>query len=513
MAQTLVNIRNTRIEKLAKLKELGINAYPANSKKEYSNASVVANFDKFEGRNITLCGRIRSWREHGKLIFGHLQDESGLIQLFIKEDTLESTSKEKQTIGFNNLNLLDVGDFIQVEGEVTKTSRGEISLVPKSLNLLTKSLRPLPDKWEGLTDPELIFRKRYLDLIMKPERKDMFKRKAKFWSASRAFMNKNDFLEVETPILEHFTGGADAKPFKTHHNALDEDFYLRISSELYQKRLIGAGFEKIYTLGPNFRNEGIDDEHLQEYYQLEWYWAYAAYRDNMKLVHDLFLFIAKEVYGKTKFETKGHSIDLAAKWEEIDYVEIIKERLGVDIFESETVDMIAVLRKHGVDLVGAINKARLADNLWKIIRKTVAGPAFLVNIPKFVSPLAKSKPEDERLTERFQVIIAGTELGNGYSELNDPLDQYARFMEQQKARDAGDDEAQMMDIDYVEMLEYGMPPTSGYGQSERIFWILEGVSAREATLFPQMKLKVDESISEIYPDFKTETKAAKKKTK
>jgi len=501
MSSTLKKIRDTRIDKLHALKKLGIDPYPARSKKEFANARVVENFDKFEGREVTLAGRLRSWREHGKLIFGHLQDESGLIQLFIKADTLTHTSKEHQTIGFEDLNLLDVGDFIEVTGEVTKTSRGEVSLTPKSLKLLTKSLRPLPDKWEGLQDPELIFRKRYLDLVMKPERVEMFKRKAKFWQANREFMHKNGFLEVETPVLEHVTGGADARPFVTHHHALDEDFYLRISTELYQKRLIGAGFEKVFTIGPNFRNEGIDDEHLQEYYQIEWYWAYADYKDNLKLVRDSFRHFAKEVYGKSEFESKGHKFDLDADWEEIDYEKIIKDTHGIDVHKSSEEKMFQVLKKQDIKLEGAINRARLADNLWKTIRKGIAGPAFLVREPKFVSPLAKSFADDERVTERFHVIIAGTELGNGYSELNDPIDQYERFLSQQKGRNAGDEESQMMDIDYVEMLEYGMPPTSGYAHSERAFWILEGVSAREATLFPQMKFKVDESVPEIYPDF------------
>jgi len=513
MAQTLKTIRNTRIEKIAKLRELGIDPYPAKAHKEFANARVVENFDKFEGRVVTLTGRIRSWREHGKLIFAHLQDESGNIQLFIQANKLSETSKESGNLGFSDLKLLDVGDFIQTKGEVAKTTRGEVSLIPHEIKLLTKSLRPLPDKWEGMTDPELIFRKRYLDLIMKPERREMFVRKAKFWAANREFMKSRGFIEVETPILEHFTGGADAKPFKTHHNALDEDFYLRISTELYQKRLIGAGFEKIYTVGPNFRNEGIDDEHLQEYYQIEWYWAYATYKDMMAMLVEMFRHITKEVYGRTKFESKGHTFDLADEWQEVDYVEIIKEKFGIDIFNVSDEELLEVVKNHGIKLDGAINRNRLIDNLWKLIRKEISGPAFLINEPKFMSPLAKSRPENRELTERFHIIIAGSELGNGYSELNDPIDQYQRFLEQQAARDAGDDEAQMMDIDYVEMLEYGMPPTAGYAHSERLFWFLENATAREATLFPQMKYKSDESVKEIYPDFKMPKKSAKKHSK
>ncbi len=502
MASTLLALRAVRLEKLKKLREMGIDPFPAKSKKEYSTRGIIENFESFEGKTVTLAGRLMSWREHGNITFGHLADESGQIQVFVQKQKLAETNTNEGTLGFKDLKLIDIGDYLEVTGEVGKSARGEISIVPKTLKILTKTLRPLPEKWEGLKDPEIIFRKRYLDLTMNPDRRDLFKRKAKFWEACRKFMKDNGFLEVETPILEHVTGGADAKPFITYHNALDENFYLRISTELYEKRLIGGGFEKIYTLGPNFRNEGIDDEHLQEYHQLEWYWAYADYRDNMEFTKNLYRFLAKEVYGKTKFQAKGMEFDLADEWQEIDYPGVIKEKLGVDIFADSEERMISVLKENGIVLEGGINKPRIVDNLWKIIRKGVAGPAFLLNTPKFISPLAKSKKENPELTERFQIIIAGTELGNGYSELNDPEDQYNRFIDQQNARESGDDEAQMMDIDFVEMLEYGMPPTSGFGMSERVFWTLEDLPAREATIFPQMKKKYDIAISEIYPDFK-----------
>ena len=290
-------------------------------------------------------------------------------------------------------------------------------------------------------------------------------------------------------MLEAVTGGADAKPFITHMNSIDQDFFLRISTELYQKRLIGAGFEKIFTLGPNFRNEGMDDEHMPEYYSLEWYWAYADYRDNMQLTRELYRYLAKEVYGKTKFVSRGMEYDLADDWKEIDYLTVIKEKIGIDILNSSDVDMLETVKKSGVKLAGEINRARLIDNCWKIVRKTIAGPGFLINVPKIMSPLAKSKPENPELTERFQILIAGSELGNGYSELNDPMDQKERFEEQEKARKKGDEEAQMMDTDFVEMLEYGMPPTSGFGMSERLFWFMEDVSAREGTLFPPLRVK------------------------
>ncbi len=487
MATRIDEILTERLRKIEELTRLGIDLYPARSQKEAANGEVVANFAKYEGKSLNLAGRIVSWREHGKLIFGHLYDASGKIQLFISEGFMRPMNKEKQTLGFANLRLLDIGDFVQVYGPIIKTKTGEVSVRVEEVRLLAKSLRPLPEKWAGIKDPETAFRKRYLDLLMSPEKKERFERKARFWEANRKFMKDHGFIEVETPILETTVGGADARPFVTHMNALDQDFFLRISTELYEKRLLAGGFEKIYTLGPNFRNEGMDDEHLPEYYQLEWYWAYADYHDGMKFVKEMYRYVAREVYGRTKFTSRGMTYDLADEWEEIDYAKVIKEKLGVDVFSSTDGVMMKVVRAKGLKLAGDVNRARLIDNLWKLVRKEIAGPAFLINEPKFMSPLAKSKPENPEVTERFHVIIAGSEIGNGYSELNNPVDQRARLTEQQKAREEGDEEAQMMDEDFVEMLEYGMPPTCGWGHSERLFWFLEDVSAREGTLFPPLR--------------------------
>jgi len=498
MASRLEEIRNERIVKLKKLVALGISPFPAQSHKKVSNGEVISDFEKYDGKILSLTGRLRALREHGKLAFGDLEDQSGKIQLLLRASNLTTLDPKKETLGFAELSLVDVGDFVEARGLVCKSKTGAISLDVQEFRLLTKSIRPLPDSWEGLKDPDTIFRRRYLDLIMNRDHKSMFERKAKFWAVSRKYMQDNGFIEVETPVLEHVTGGADAKPFVTHHNALDENFYMRISTELYLKRLIGGGFEKVYTLGPNFRNEGIDDEHLQEYYQLEWYWAYADFRQNMELTKKLFQTLAKEVYGTTKFTRGKHSFDLAGEWEEIDYTRVILDKLGVDIFHDSENIMAQVLIEHGVKLDGKVGKARLVDNLWKIIRTDVAGPAFLINSPKFISPLAKSHVDNPEITQRYQIILAGSELCNGYSELNDPSDQLARFMEQQSQRDAGDDAAQMLDIDYVEMLEYGMPPTSGLGVSERLFWFFENVTAREGTLFPQMKRHISQLTKNIY---------------
>ncbi len=493
---TLVDQRATRLAHANKLRALGINPYPAHSQKNYENNNIHTQFDVLEGTEVTVAGRLTAQREHGSVMFADLQDASGTIQIYIRTDTVQE-DHEKGFLGWEDMYLIDLGDFVEVHGTVTKTRTGEVSVLAQTIRMLTKSLRPHP---VHLEDKEQRYRRRYIDLWINPDVKERFLRKSRFWQANREFMQRNGFVEVETPVLEHVTGGADARPFETYHNDLDETLYLRISTELYQKRLIGGGFEKIFTLGPNFRNEGVSDEHLQEYTQLEWYWAYADSRKAMTFTQELFRFVAQKVYGTTKFQTRGHIFDLQDEWEEIDYVAVIQEKLGIDIFEDSEERMTEVLRQQGVVLSGDVNRNRLIDNLWKVIRKTISGPAFLVNEPKFMSPLAKSQEDDPRLTQRFHVLLAGSELANGYSELNDPLDQLERFVEQQSLRDTGDEEAQMLDIDYVEMLEYGMPPTAGYGHSERVFWFFEDVTAREGTLFPLMKAEYDANTQKLYHD-------------
>ena len=506
----LLGQRQVRLDKLTELKKLGVNPYPAKSFRDHSNGEVLSKFEEFENKEVCLAGRITAWREHGKLVFGNILDQTGSIQLMIREtDLVEDLTKGY--LGWDKLYLLDLADFVELYGTIGKTRTGEITIMVKSVRLLTKALRPIPRKLEN---KEQIFRRRYLDLVVDNESLKLFERKAKFWQVQRDFLRDHGFMEVEVPVLEAVTGGADATPFTTHHNALDQDFYLRISTELYQKRLIGGGYEKIFTLGPNFRNEGMDDEHLQEYYQLEWYWGYANYKDNMQLVHDLFLEIANKVYGKTQFTTRGHTFDLADEWKEIDYTGVIKERFNVDIFNDPDEKLLSVIKENNIEMGGEVNRNRMIDTLWKAIRATISGPAFLVNQPKFVSPLAKSHQDNPDLTERFQVVIAGSELGNGYSEINDPQDQLDRFLDQQSMRDSGDTEAQMLDIDFVEMLEYGMPPVSGYGQSERIFWFLEDISGREGTFFPQMRVEVENTTKQIYKDkvrFKENIKKEEKK--
>ncbi len=497
---SLVGQREVKLGKLKKLRDMGIEPYPMRGDRTHSNSEIIEKYDELENTEVKVIGRLMSWREHGQLVFGHIQDASSRLQLYIKEEEINPTNVENQTLGWDDLYLIDIGDHIEAKGIVTKTQRGEISITPKEIRILSKSIRPLPDKWQGLKDTEERYRRRYLDMTMNTEVRHRFERRAKFWKAVQDFLDDKGFYQVNAPVLEHVTGGADAKPFVTYFEALHEDFYLRISQELPLKRLLGAGFEKVYDLGPRFRNEGISDEHLPEHIAMEWYWAYADARDGMQLTEDLFKFVINEVYGKLKFEIKGFTVDLERDWEEIKFVEVIKEKFDVDVFGTPLTDMIKILEKNNVRLGDDVNRSRAVDNLWKLIRKDIAGPAFLIDVPKFMSPLSKSKADNPEITDRFHPIIAGSELANAFAELNDPVDQLDRFVEQQKLRESGDEEAHMMDIDFVEMLEYGMPPACGFGMSERVFWFFEDVTAKEGVPFPHLKQEFDKSTREIYQD-------------
>src|ERR1700741_314546 len=329
-----------------------------------------------------------------------------------------------------------------------------------------------------------------------------FERRSRFWRATRQFLDEHQFTEVNVPVLEHTTGGADANPFVTHMDALDQDFYLRISHELPLKRLLGAGFERVYDIGPRFRNENYSDEHLPEHIAMEWYWAYADWQEGMKFQESLFKYVLEQTFGKLQFKLGKFDVDMSKDWEIWDYAETIQKKYGLDIYKCSLDDVKAKLKENKLEVEKTENKARGIDKLWKNIRKDVAGPVWLVNTPLLVSPLAKVNPDNPQTTQRFQAVVAGSELSNGFSELNDPQEQLARFVEQQNMRDEGDEEAMMLDIDFVEMLEYGMPPACGLGFSERVFWIFEGVSAREGVPFPQLRHEIDDTTKGIYPDVK-----------
>lgn len=482
---SLEEIRSARIKKLQKIIESGNDPFPASTSRNIEIKELATRFEELEPRKepVVIAGRVMTVRAHGALIFADLNDGSGKFQILLKKgDPIE----EKDFDFWNE--IVDIGDFVEVSGTLFLTKRKEKTLQVSKWKILSKSLRPLPEKWHGLTDQEERFRKRYLDFLMNEEERELMVKKSKFWDVIRGFFKNRGFVEVETPTLEITTGGAEARPFKTHHNDFDIDLFLRISvGELWQKRLIAGGFPKIFEIGRVYRNEGTSPEHLQEFTNMEFYWAYADFRDGMKLVKELYIEIAKEVFGRTKFTTRGHSFDLSDDWKEIDYSDEIKRQTGIDIHDTSKNEIKDKLEELEVEYEGE-NLERLIDTLWKYCRKNISGPAFLINHPVIIAPLAKMS-EDKKTAQMFQPIIAGSEVGRGYSELNDPIDQRKRFEDQQKMIDQGDEEAMMADWEFVEMLEYGMPPTCGFGFGERFFAFLADRPLREVQTFPLMRPK------------------------
>lgn len=480
---SIPELRDERLKKKALLEEKGINPYPATTSRTDAINVFRDRFVTYEnGKDtITLAGRIMSKRGQGGLAFADIYDGTGTMQLFLKSDEMDTAAYEL----FNE--TTDVGDFIEATGIAYTTKRGEKALFVSGWAMLTKSLLPLPEKWHGLTDEDERYRKRYLDILTNPELRAMFEQKAKFWEVTRTFMKEHGFMEVETPTLEVTTGGAEANPFKTHHKDFALDVFMRISvGELWQKRLMAAGFPKTFEIGRVYRNEGSSPDHLQEFTNMEFYWAYADYEAGMKLVEQLYRKVAEETFGTTKFTTRGHTFDLNDEWKKVDYVAEIESQTGINVLDASEEEMRSKLDGLGVKYTGT-NKERLTDTLWKYCRKNISGPAFLVRVPKLVSPLAKSCTDDPRVTERFQVLLAGSEVGNGFSELNDPVDQRARFELQQAMIERGDDEAMMPEWEFVDMLEHGMPPTCGFGFGERLFAFLVDKPLRETQLFPLLK--------------------------
>lgn len=496
---TLKDYRDERLRKLNELQQLGVQPYPAKAHRTHTCSAIITDFEQLQGQTVTVAGRVTAIRKFGKLGFIVVRDMSGSLQLFLAANDVALLNAEQGVLGMEQLPLLDTGDFIEATGPVIKTKTGEISIGVTELKLLAKALRPMPVE---LTSKEERLRRRYVDMNVNSNVRDRFVRRSKFWQATRDFLNQNGFIEVNVPVLEHTTGGADANPFVTHMDALDQDFYLRISHELPLKRLIGAGFEKVYDIGPRFRNENYSDEHLPEHVAMEWYWAYANWQDGMSFMEDMYKDVLQKTFGTLQFKLGEFNVDMSGKWEVWDYAAVIRDHYGIDVYNTTIDEVAAKLKENGLEVEKTDSIPRGIDKLWKNVRKNVAGPVWLINTPKFISPLAKANPDDNRVVQRFQPIIAGSELGNGFSELNDPIDQLSRFVEQQNMRDAGDDEAMMLDIDFVEMLEYGMPPACGWGFSERVFWIFEGVTAREGVPFPQLRHEVDATTKELYPEVK-----------
>ncbi len=482
----LETVRAERIAKIERLKEAGMEAYPARTNRTHTVTQFLENHGTLEKNNeqVLLAGRVMSMREHGGSLFVDIFD--GMKgQGFVQRSTLGEGSYDLF------VDTVDVGDVVELAGTAFNTKRGMPSLDVTAWRMLAKSLRPLPDEWYGIKDEDERFRKRYLDILLTHDLAERIKRRSAFWNAMRSYLLERDFIEVETPVLETTTGGAEARPFVTHHNALDMDVYLRISAgELWQKRLMVAGLPKTFEIGRIFRNEGMSAEHAQDYTQIEFYESFKDYEAGMDMVTDLYRTIADKVYGTHIFSIKGFDVDLSKEWEQYDFCALMQKEYGLDPLD-ENADWKTVLTEKNIPFEQNADTGRLVDTAWKQIRKTLAGPGFLIRVPVYMEPLAKKSSKDPRVVERFQVMIAGSEIGKGFSELNDPMDQAERFARQGELRAAGDEEAQMPDADFVEALEYGMPPAFGFGVSERLFSFLEGVSIREGQIFPLLRPRVE----------------------
>ena len=479
----LIQIRK---EKLAELQEKGKDPFEITKfNVTHTSKQVKDNFEELEQKDVTVAGRIIAKRIMGKASFCTIQDAEGRIQSYVSINDLgEESYKEFKTY--------DIGDIIGITGFVFKTRTEEISVHAKEVTLLAKSLRPLPEKFHGLKDIDLRYRQRYVDLIVNPEVKETFILRSKIIKEVKNFLDNRGYLEVDTPILNTIAGGAAARPFITHHNTLNLDMYLRIANELYLKRLIVGGFDKVYEMGRMFRNEGMDIKHNPEFTNIELYSAYNDYNDMMDLTEDMFKTVAQNVLGKTNIEYQGTEIDLGSTWKRISMIDSIKEVTGVDFNSIKTdEEAIKIATEKGIELEESKKTRGYIINAFfeEFVEETLVQPTFIYDYPIEVSPLTKKKPSDKRLTERFEVFIGGREYGNAYSELNDPIDQYERFLAQVKQREAGDEEANEMDDDFINALEYGMPPTGGLGIGiDRMIMLLtNSASIRDVLLFPTMK--------------------------
>jgi len=492
--QELNSLMQRRLEELEELNKKGIPAFAYSYDVNSYSKEIKDNFEKYEGKDVKIAGRIMTLRRMGKASFAHLQDHHGRIQIYLKKDDIGDY--------YDVFKLLDIGDIIGVEGYVFKTKTGEISVHAKSFQLLAKSIRPIPIAKEQIdengnkvvydqfADKELRYRQRYVDLIVNPDVKDVFVQRSKIITEIRKYLDTNGLIEVETPILQPLYGGASARPFVTHHNALDVDLYLRIADELYLKRLIVGGFDGVYEISKDFRNEGMDRTHNPEFTMLELYVAYKDYNWMMEFVENMIATIAKNVFGKTEFEIEGTTINFNPPWKRISMVDELKNVTGIDVLQATSDDLKKVLKSKNVELEGGESKGKLIDLLFEAtIQNQLIQPTFVVDYPVELSPLAKKHRRREGLVERFEGFVLGREICNAFSELNDPIDQKARFMEQVKMREEGDDEAHQIDEDFVRALEYGMPPTAGLGIGiDRLVMLLTNQSSiRDVLLFPQMK--------------------------
>ncbi len=494
----IIELRNARLSKIEKLREKGINPYPSRSQRTHFTEDLVQAYETYEGQTVTVAGRLMSFRSHGALNFGHIQDQTGRIQLYIRQDTLSQT---EGTLAFDDLSLLDVGDFVEATGTVTKTQRGEVSVSPTRLRILTKALRPLPDKWAGLQDREAILRRRYLDTTMSPDHKAVFEKVAQMLYAIRVFLYERGFLEFQTPIIQPQYGGGTAKPFLTHVNALGTDMFLAISHELYLKRLIAAGYDKVFTIGRYFRNEGIDRSHHPEFSMIETMTAYENYEYNMNLIEDMFRYIALNVFNKTEFEVRGHQIDFGKTWKRISMAEAVREVTGMDFRECQSVEEAnEKLAALGVDEPQATIGLGIAKAFEAKVEETLIQPTFIYGHPIDISPLAKPMDENPNFVERFEIFIAGMECGDNWSEQNDPVALLDRWQSAIHVEELDEEKFHPLDYDFIEMLEHGMPPTTGIGPGiERMAMIFTGEEdIYNIIFFPMMKPVLSQANSAIF---------------
>ncbi|MBE4906696.1 lysine--tRNA ligase [Bacillus luteolus] len=480
-----------RREKLHKLTEAGLDPFGKRFERTNLAKELVELYDQFSKEeldekeiSVTIAGRIMTKRGKGKAGFAHIQDLSGQIQLYVRKDAVGDEQYEV-------FDTADLGDIVGITGTIFKTQVGELSIKVKSFEILTKALRPLPEKFHGLKDVEQRYRQRYLDLIMNPESKETFIARSQIIRAMRRYLDDHGYLEVETPMMHAIAGGASARPFLTHHNALDIPLYMRIAIELHLKRLIVGGLEKVYEIGRVFRNEGVSTRHNPEFTMIELYEAYADYKDIMNLTENLVAHIAQEVLGTTTVQYGDAQIDLKPEWKRLHMVDAIKEYVGVDFWKETSVEEARALAKeHGVDIKDNMLYGHIVNEFFEQkIEDKLIQPTFIYGHPVEISPLAKKNPEDPRFTDRFELFIVGREHANAFTELNDPIDQKGRFEEQLKEREQGNDEAHEMDEDFIEALEYGMPPTGGLGIGiDRLVMLLtNSPSIRDVLLFPQMR--------------------------
>ena len=477
-------VRKVRIEKLNELVAKGENPFEITSYNRTATAGeILADYDKFEGKIVSIAGRLMSKRIMGKASFGHIMDSDGRMQGYFSRDDMGVDE-------YQAFKKLDVGDIVGIEGFVFKTKTGEISVHVKKVTLLTKSLLPLPEKFHGLKDPELRFRQRYVDLIANPEVKDVFIKRSKIISTIREVLDKKGFIEVETPVLNTLAGGANARPFITHHNTLDIDMYMRIATELHLKRCIVGGFEKVYEIGRQFRNEGMDTKHNPEFTTIELYQAYVDYNEMMNITEELYTTAAERVCGGLDITYQGTPLSLKTPWERLTMVQAVKKYTGLDFDKDPLENLIAKGNEMGLEMSPDTSWGHALYNIFDaFVEEKLTGPVFITDYPVEVSPLAKKKPSDPRLTERFEFFICASEGGNAFSELNDPIDQRSRFEQQMLAKAKGDDEAQPYDEDFCNALEYGMPPTGGLGIGidRMVMFLTDSASIRDVLLFPTMK--------------------------